>query len=71
MRAHPCFAADAVVNTAESGNRAVLAVRREKGNEQMTAMMNFSEQAQSAVLPDGTSLELGAYEMRILGMCKQ
>ena len=71
MRAHPCFAADARVSTLESGNRAVLAVCREKGNERMTAMMNFSEQAQSAMLPDGTSLELSAYEMRILGMCKQ
>ena len=49
----------------------LLAVCREKGNERMTAMMNFSEQAQSAMLPDGTSLELSAYEMRILGMCKQ
>lgn len=65
MRAHPCFAADARVSTLESGNRAVLTVRREKGNERMTAMMNFSEQVQSAVLPDGTSLELRAYEMRI------
>ena len=66
MRAHPCFAADAAVSTLESGNRAVLAVRREKGNERMTAMMNFSGQAQSAMLPDGTPLELRAYEMKIL-----
>ena len=66
LRAHPCFAADARVSTLESGNRAVLTVRREKGNERMMAMLNFSEQAQSVVLPDGTSFELGAYEMRIL-----
>ena len=65
MRAHPCFAADAAVSTLESGNRAVLAVRREKGSERMTAMMNFSEQAQSIMMPDGTSLELKAYEIRI------
>lgn len=65
MRAHPCFAADVAVSTLESGNRAVLAVRREKGSEQMTAMMNFSEQAQSIMMPDGTSLELKAYEIRI------
>ena len=66
MRAHPCFAADAAVSTQESGNRAVLVVRREKGKERMTAMMNFSEQVQSITLPDGTLLELRAYEMRIL-----
>ena len=66
MRAHPCFAADAAVSTLESGNRAVLVVRREKGKERMTAMMNFSEQVQSVTLPDGTLLELRAYEMRIL-----
>lgn len=65
MRAHPCFDEDARVSTLESGNRAMLAVRREKGDEQMTAMMNFSEQVQSAMLPDGTSLELSPYEMRI------
>lgn len=66
MRAHPCFAVDARVSTLESGNRAVLVVLRGKGNERMMAMMNFSEQVQSAVLPDGTSLELRAYEMKIL-----
>ena len=66
MRAHPCFAADARVSALESGNRAVLVVRREKGNERMTAMMNFSEQAQSVMLPDGRTSELSPYEMRIL-----
>ena len=66
MRAHPCFAADARVSTLESGNRAVLVVRREKGSERMTAVMNFSEQAQRAVLPNGASLELNPYEMRVL-----
>ena len=66
MRAHPCFAADARVSTLESGNRAVLVVRREKESERMTAVMNFSEQAQRAVLPDGASLELNPYEMRVL-----
>lgn len=66
MRAHPCFAVDARVSALESGNRAVLVVLREMGNERMMAMMNFSEQVQSAVLSDGTSLELRAYEMKIL-----
>lgn len=66
MRAHPCFAVDARVSTLESGNRAVPVVLREMGNERMMAMMNFSEQVQSAVLSDGTSLELRAYEMKIL-----
>ena len=65
MRARPCFAADARVQTLDSGNQAVLAVRREKEDDLMTALMNFSEQVQSAMLPDGTSLELRAYEMRI------
>ena len=66
MRARPCFAADARVQTLDSGNQAVLAVRREKEDDLMTALMNFSEQAQRAVLPDGASLELNPYEMRVL-----
>lgn len=66
MRAHPCFAADARVCTLESGNRAVLVMRREKERQQITALLNFSEQVQSAMLPDGTPFELSPYEMRIL-----
>ncbi len=65
MRTHPCFAADAKVSTLESGNRAVLVVRREKGNERMTAMMNFSEQAQRAMQPNGAWIELDPYDTRV------
>ena len=66
MRAHPCFAADARVCTLDSGNRAVLLVRRENADEHMMALMNFSEQEQSARLPDGATLKLKAYEMKLL-----
>ena len=66
MRARPCFAADARVQMLDSGNQAVLAVRREKEDDLMTALMNFSEQAQRAMQPNGAWIELDPYEMRIL-----
>ena len=66
MRAHPCFAADAAVSTLESGNRAVLVVRREKENGRLTALMNFSGEAQRASLADGTSYALEPYEMKVV-----
>ena len=36
------------------------------GVDLMTALMNFSEQAQRAMQPNGAWIELDPYEMRIL-----
>ena len=66
MRAHPCFAADARVQTLDGGNRAVLVVRREKENGRLTALMNFSGESQRASLADGTSYSLEPYEMKVV-----
>ena len=62
MRARPCFAADARVQTLDSGNQAVLAVRRKKEDDLMTALMNFSGQAQRAMQPNGAWIELDPYD---------
>ena len=66
MRARPCFAADARVQTLDSGNQAVLAVRREKEDDLMTALMNFSEQAQRAIDAGAKFLVCAGFSRRIV-----
>ena len=52
------FRADAEVTLPDTGNAAVLALRRQYGTQRLTALFNFSEHPQATVCPQGPLLDL-------------
>lgn len=65
MRMHPCFAADAAVYTLDCGNHAILALSRERENERITAVFNFSDKEQCAHFSTQEAEVLEPYEMKL------
>ena len=65
MRMHPCFAADAAVYTLDCGNHAILALSRERENERITAVFNFSDKEQCAHFSTQEEEVLEPYEMKL------
>lgn len=65
MRMHPCFAADAAVYTLDCGNHAILALSRERENERITAVFNFSDKKQCVHFSTQEAEVLEPYEMKL------
>lgn len=65
MRMHPCFAADAAVYTLDCGNHAILALSRERKNERITAVFNFSDKKQGVHFSTQEAEVLEPYEMKL------
>ena len=65
MRMHPCFAADDDVYTLDCGNNAILALSRERDNERITALFNFSDKKQCVDFLTEKAEVLEPCEMRL------
>ena len=65
MRMHPCFAADAAVYTLDCGNHAILVLSRERENERITAVFNFSDKKQCVHFSTQEAEVLEPYEMKL------
>ena len=65
MRMHPCFAANAAVYTLDCGNHAILALSRERENERITAVFNFSDKKQCVHFSTQEAEVLEPYEMKL------
>ncbi len=51
-RQNPCFAKEADVTTWDTGRMPVFAIRRTAGEEELVCLANFSEEGQTACLPE-------------------
>ena len=65
MCMHPCFAADAAVYMLDCGNHVILALSRERKNERITAVFNFSDKKQCVHFSTQEAEVLELYEMKL------